>query len=207
MKKQIITGIAAVALITAAGASTSHAAWLGGVDAKNDMSRKYDSRQDNRKDVDGNLSENSNNRSTKNQNSYNRDSRDLSNRSTNIDRHDYSNNSRQTDSRDLSDNSRESDSRRWTETNTSTVDSRNMSDNRQTTAVDSHDDNSIYADSRQDNQRHQSHNVGGAFFNSDVNTRAGHDTVNFGTVNAGQGNVMDASVNGNTFLIGSSTGK
>ncbi|MBI2082502.1 MAG: hypothetical protein HYT76_02940 [Deltaproteobacteria bacterium] len=85
-----------------------------------------------------------------------------------------------TDSRDMSNHQSWSDSRNQsTNTTTSTANSHNTTNKQQ------------YGD-----------RSGGAMFKDKVNLRAGHDTVNFGTVSGGTGNVMDASVNGNTFVIG-----
>lgn len=151
--KRTIIGAAVVALFTTGMVSTGHA-WFFKVRSSVDTGPK----------AGRDLTSNSNNRVTTNQN----------------------------------------DNRSWTDSR-STVDSRNLSDNRQTTTIDSRDlsDRSV----RVDNQRHQSHDVGGAFFNKDVTVRTGHDTVNFGPISGGSGNVMDASINGNSLNIGGSAGK
>lgn len=179
--KRTITSVAAVAILTVA---FSGQLWAFGdlkVSSTVNNNRDYSNR------VGGNSKQNSNNTTNRN------DNRDYTNRSTNTDSRDYSNKSTNVDSRNLSDHSSRDNSNRSTN-----IDSRNLSDNR--TTIDSHNDNRMTVN----NQRHQSHDVGGAFFNKDVNVRAGSDTVTFGPITGGTGNVMDASVNGNMFQIGSS---
>ncbi|MBI4374294.1 MAG: hypothetical protein HY542_05395 [Deltaproteobacteria bacterium] len=118
-----------------------------------------------------------------------RDSRDQSDRrvTNTSDSRDMSNRQSWSDSRNMSDNRDQSDRR---------VDSRNQSTNTTTSTANSHNTTNNQQDNRGDRS-------GGALFKEKVNVRAGHDTVNFGTVSGGTGNVMDASVNGNTFVIGS----
>ncbi len=177
--KKAITSVAAVAILTVAGMSQAHA-W-GNIETSFDNSR--DNRRDYSTHTGRDSTQNSNNRTTTNRNDNRQDNRQWN------------------DSRDMSDNRDLSDR---SVRNTTTTDSRDLSDRR----IDSRDlsdrsvRNTTTTNNQQDNQRHQSHNVGGAQFNAAVNARAGHDQVNFGPISGGQGNVMDASINGNTFNLG-----